>query len=87
VLTIATLLRKAPDLETETLVAAMAGLRVTTPSGDLVFRAIDHQSTMGTWVGKLDVKDGQGLMVDWSYANGADYLPDDAQVKKLRAPE
>ena len=86
-ISIATLLRKAPDLDTETLVDTMRGLRVEAPSGDLVFRAIDHQSTMGAWVGKLDVKDGQGLMVDWHYANGADYLPDDTQVRKLRAAE
>ncbi len=83
-LSVATLLRKAPDLNTETLVETLSGLRVEAPSGDLVFRAIDHQSTMGAWVGKLDVKNNRGLMVDWHYANGADYLPEDAQVRKLR---
>jgi branched-chain amino acid transport system substrate-binding protein len=39
---------------------------------------------MGAYVGKLAVKDGQGIMVDWSYKDGAQYLPSDAEVRKLR---
>jgi branched-chain amino acid transport system substrate-binding protein len=39
---------------------------------------------MGTWVGKTDVKDGAGVMVDWFYADGADYQPTDEDVKSMR---
>ena len=28
--------------------------------------------------------DGGGVMVDWSYKKGSDYLPSDAEVMKLR---
>jgi branched-chain amino acid transport system substrate-binding protein len=52
-----------------------------------VFRAVDHQSTMGAYVGKLDLRDGRGTMVQWRYADGARYLPTDAEVRKRRPPE
>ncbi|TMK05009.1 MAG: ABC transporter substrate-binding protein, partial [Alphaproteobacteria bacterium] len=45
---------------------------------------IDHQSTMGAFVGKTALKDGKGIMVDSVYRKGSDYLPSDAEVDKLR---
>ena len=39
---------------------------------------------MGAFVGKVALKDGEGVMVDWVYKNGADYLPSDEEVKELR---
>ena len=59
-------------------------LEVDTPVGKITFRGQDHQSTMGAFVGKVALKDGAGVMVDWVYKNGADYLPSDEEVKKLR---
>ena len=55
-----------------------------TPVGKVTYRAIDHQSTMGAYVGKTKLEDGKGVMVDWTYLDGADYLPSDEEVKKLR---
>jgi branched-chain amino acid transport system substrate-binding protein len=81
---LAALLNKADAYDTETLVDTMKGLEVMSPSGKFVFRAQDHQSTMGAWVGKTDVKDGAGVMVDWFYADGADYQPSDEEVKAMR---
>jgi len=77
-------IRKAKSTDTEKLVAAMKGLAVDTPFGKVTFRAIDHQSTMGAYVGRIAVKDGKGVMVDWKYANGADYLPADDWVRAHR---
>jgi branched-chain amino acid transport system substrate-binding protein len=77
-------IRKAGSTDTEKLVAAMAGLVVDTPFGPVTFRALDHQSTMGAYVGRTAVKDGKGVMVDWRYADGKDYLPSDDAVKRLR---
>jgi branched-chain amino acid transport system substrate-binding protein len=57
---------------------------VESPFGGIEFRAIDHQATMGAYVGKIAVKDGKGTMVDWKYSNGADYLPPDEVVLKRR---
>jgi len=87
VASLAALLTKADAYDTETLVNTMKGLEVMSPSGKFTFRAQDHQSTMGTWVGKTDVKDGAGVMVDWFYADGADYQPSDEDVKSMRPAE
>lgn len=84
VMTAAAALEKAGSTDTPKLVAAMRDLDVDTPFGRIRYRAIDHQSTMGAYVGRIAVKDGKGVMVDWRYANGADFLPSDAIVQKLR---
>ena len=39
---------------------------------------------MGTWVGRLAVVDGKPTMVDWRYADGAEHLPPDEVVRRLR---
>ena len=65
-------LRKAGSTDTDKLVAAMKDLEVDTPFGKVVYRAIDHQSTMGAYVGRTEVRDGKGVMVDWRYADGKD---------------
>lgn len=75
---------KAGSPETEKLVQAFSGLEFDSPLGKAMFRAIDHQSTMGAYVGKTDLKDGKGVMVDFSYKDGAKFQPSDAEVKKLR---
>lgn len=84
IVTIAAMLEKAGSTDTDAMVAAMKGLSVGTPFGPITFRALDHQSTMGAYVGRTAQRDGRGVMVDFRYANGADYLPDDETVKKLR---
>jgi branched-chain amino acid transport system substrate-binding protein len=81
---IAAALTKAGSTNTEKLVSAVPGLQFTSPFGPVQFRAIDHQSTMGAYVGRLDVKDGKGVMAGWSYRDGAGYLPSDDVVRSLR---
>jgi branched-chain amino acid transport system substrate-binding protein len=75
---------KAGSLDSEKLVEAMKDLRVGTPFGNIVFRALDHQSTLGAYVGRTGVKDGKGVMTSWTYSDGAKFLPPDAEVRKLR---
>ncbi|MDB2421379.1 ABC transporter substrate-binding protein [Paracoccaceae bacterium] len=77
-------LEKAGSTDSEAIRVAFADLGVETPVGPITFRAIDHQSTMGAFVGKTTLRDGGGVMVDWSYKMGSDYLPSDAEVMKLR---
>ena len=60
------------------------GARFATPFGDAMWRALDHQSTLGTFVGRTAMKDGHGTMVDWRYVDGASALPPDAEVRKMR---
>ena len=84
ILSIAAALEKAGSTETEKLVDAFKGLTLDTPAGPITYRAIDHQSTHGAYVGTTTVRDGKGIMVDWTYEKGEDYLPSDDEVKKLR---
>jgi branched-chain amino acid transport system substrate-binding protein len=86
-LSIAAAIEKAGSTETEAIVEAFKGLELDTPSGPITYRALDHQSTMGAWVGTTAVKDGKGVMIDWTYEKGEDYMPDDEVVKKLRPAE
>ena len=77
-------LRKAGSADTEALIAAFRGLEVRTPFGPITYRAQDHQSTMGAYVGKTGLYGGKGVMVNFKYMNGAKFQPSDAEVKKLR---
>ena len=87
VMSVVAAISRAKSTDAEKLVAAMKGLAVDTPFGRITYRALDHQSTMGAYVGRIAVKDGKGVMVDWKYANGADYLPSDDWVRAHRPPE
>ena len=80
-------INKAKSTDNEKLVAAMRGLKFNTPFGPAEFRAVDHQSTMGAFVGKLDVRGAKGTMVQWRYADGKAYLPTDAYVLARRPAE
>ncbi len=82
--TVANALRKAGSTDTEKLIAALKGLEMDTPIGPIVYRALDHQSTMGAYVGQLAKKDGQGVMVKWRFADGAHFLPSFAEVRAMR---
>jgi len=75
---------RAGRVETEKMVDGFAGVTFDTPFGPALYRGIDHQSTLGTFVGKTALRDGKGIMVDWHYADGTAYLPTDADVMKLR---
>lgn len=84
---IAAMLRKTgANTETEGMVEAMRGLSFPTAfgTGDVTFRALDHQSTLGAYVGRTALRNGRGTMVDWRYADGARYLPADEVVRGLR---
>ena len=80
-------IKKANSTDNEKLVVALRGLKFSTPFGPAEFRAIDHQSTMGAFVGRLDLRGNKGTMVQWRYADGKAYLPSDAYVKARRPPD
>ena len=74
-LTIEALLTKAGSTDTEAMVDALEGLSFDAPTGPITFRALDHQSTMGAYVGWTTLEDGRGKMVEWTYEDGADHFP------------
>ncbi|MFS8035626.1 ABC transporter substrate-binding protein [Xanthobacter sp. AM11] len=84
VMSIAALLKGTDDHSTDGLVKGMKDLKVNTPFGPIVYRAGDHQSTLGAYIGKTSVKDGKGVMVDYVFRPGAAYLPPEAEAAKMR---
>lgn len=82
--TVANAIRRAGSTDTERMVDAMKGLEMSTPFGPIVWRALDHQSTMGAYVGQLSRKGGKGVMVNWRFADGANFLPPFEEIRALR---
>ncbi len=81
---VAAAIRKAKSVDTEKLVEAMEGLEMESPFGPIVWRPIDHQSTMGAYVGQLARKGNRGAMANWRFADGARFLPSFEEVRGLR---
>jgi branched-chain amino acid transport system substrate-binding protein len=82
-------IEKAKSTESDKLAAAFKGLQFDSPFGKVTFRAEDHQSTMGAFVGKTKNEGGKGIMVDYVYYDGADarFQPSAADVKKSRSTD
>ena len=75
---------RAGGMTPDRLAGGFAGATFETPFGAAMFRPLDHQSTLGTFLGKTALRDGKGVMVDWRYVDGAAVMPPDAEVRKLR---
>lgn len=84
ILSLAEGIRKAGSTDSEALIKAFRGLEVDTPFGRIQYRPEDHQSTMGAFVGTLDVVDGKGVMTNVRYVDGATVLPSAEQVRQWR---
>ena len=84
IMSLAAGIKKAQSTDTEKLIAAFNGLTLSSPVGPITYRGLDHQSTMGSYVGRTKMQDGKGVMVDFKYMDGAKYLPSDAQVQEWR---
>lgn len=82
--TVAAAIHKAGSTESDAIRMAFEGLDVTTPVGAITFREVDNQATLGAFVGTTALKDGAGVMTDWTYLDGANYLPSDEETAKLR---
>ena len=80
-------IRKAGSTDTEKLISAFRGLTFDSPYGKQSFRAIDHQSTMGAFVGRTRNEQGKGVMVEALYQDGAAFQPSNDDVRKLRAAD
>ncbi len=77
-------IKKAKSTDTEKLIVAMRGLQVDSPFGKFTYRAVDHQATMGAYVGTTTVNQGRGVMKDFRYIDGTAVLPSDAEIRKMR---
>ncbi len=77
-------IRAAGSTDTEALVEAFRGLTLSSPFGPITYRELDHQSTMGVYVGRTAVEDKRGVMVDIHYLDGSELQPPDEVVRELR---
>ncbi len=77
-------IKKAQSTDTEKMIAALRGLKLSTPMGPIYYRTQDQQSTMGGYVGRTKNENGKGIMVDYRYLDGAKFQPSDEEVKKMR---
>jgi branched-chain amino acid transport system substrate-binding protein len=84
---VAALIEKAGSTDTDALLEAFKDLKVQTPMGEIVYRDLDNQSTMGAYVGTTAVEDGKGVMVEWEYREPIAYMPSDEEIKAMRPAE
>ncbi|MBZ6077798.1 ABC transporter substrate-binding protein [Microvirga puerhi] len=77
-------IERAGSVETEALIKAFKDAKFDTVIGPVTMRGLDHQSTMGAWVGKLVLKGTHGGMTDWKYNDGASFMPSEAEAKAAR---
>ena len=77
-------IERAGSVETEALLKALEDAKFDTVVGPVTMRGLDNQSTMGAWVGKLALKGASGGMTDWTYRDGASFMPTEAEVKAVR---
>lgn len=84
IMSLAAGIKKAQSTDTEKLIAAFKGLTLPSPVGPITYRALDHQSTMGSYVGRTKNVDGKGVMEGFRYMDGAKFLPSDKQVQQWR---
>ncbi|HVT26703.1 MAG TPA: ABC transporter substrate-binding protein [Lacipirellulaceae bacterium] len=79
-------IKRAGSTDTGKLIQGLKGAKFESPIGELTMRAGDHQLTLGSWVGQLALKDGKPTMVNWTFIDGKDALPSEAEGAKRRPP-
>lgn len=77
-------IEKAGSVDTDALIKALENAKFDTVVGPVTMRGIDHQASMGAWVGKLVLKGANGGMTDWKYNDGTAFMPSEAEVKAVR---
>jgi branched-chain amino acid transport system substrate-binding protein len=78
------LMAKAGSTDTEKLIATLQDFKFASVAGPVTIRALDHQSTMGAWVGETSKAGKVGSMKNWKYEDGAKYLFPEAEVRAAR---
>jgi len=77
-------LQRAGSTDVEKMIQGLRGAQWQSPVGPLTMRAADHQSTLGMWVGQLGLKGGKATMTNWTWVDGKDALPTEADARKRR---
>ncbi len=83
-MSLATGIKRAGSADAQALTTAFAKLHVDTPFGPIEYRAIDHQSTLGMWLGYTSRVDGVDAMDRYVYLGGNRLQPPDENIRRLR---
>lgn len=62
-------------------------MELPTPMGPIVYRSLDHQATLGAYVGVTALQDGRGVVKDFVFVDGKSVMSSDAEVGRLRPHE
>jgi branched-chain amino acid transport system substrate-binding protein len=81
------LIRKAGNVQTDALVAAIDGITYPSPLGELIIRGPGNEGGVPTFVGTIALRNGEGYMTDWHQADTAKYLFSAAEVKASRSAD
>ncbi len=74
---------KAKSTDSEELAKVFEGLTFLSPSGNVTFRALDHQAT-GSLCRPYRPEGRKGVMTSYQYLDGATLQPADDVVRKMR---
>jgi branched-chain amino acid transport system substrate-binding protein len=77
-------IEKAGSDNSKKIAKAMRGMSFSSPIGDIKFRELDQQATLGFWVGKMKPGEDEVLFEDWKYKSLEKYLPSDEWIKQQR---
>lgn len=80
-------IKKAGSDNPQTLSKTLSGFTSNTLMGEQTIRAIDHKTTMGLWVGETAIIDGKPKFINWEYKDGANYMPSDNEIRRLRGED
>ncbi|WP_416898072.1 MAG: ABC transporter substrate-binding protein [Minwuia sp.] len=75
---------KAGTTKSELLLQALRGLDVATPAGNITYRKVDHQATLGSWVGITRWRESGGYLTGWRYVPGQNVLPPPDVAEAMR---
>jgi branched-chain amino acid transport system substrate-binding protein len=78
------IVNKANSTETDALLRSLDDARFETCVGPVTMRGLDHQATLGAWVGETAIQNRAGTMKNWTYADGANFLFPEAEVRAAR---
>jgi branched-chain amino acid transport system substrate-binding protein len=78
------MLERAGSTDTDKMIAALNDLKCETIVGPVTMRALDHQSTLGAWVGETTKIGKAGTMTNWKYEDGANYMFPEDEVASAR---
>jgi branched-chain amino acid transport system substrate-binding protein len=78
------MVEKAGSKDTEKMLAVVDGLKFSSPTGEITMRGIDNQGNAPVYVGKIELFEGKGRMIDNQEIFTGPFLPTEQEIKAVR---